>query len=228
MKKNYLIVVLSLVFFKTYSQQLSQVTFSSSCNFSWFSLLTNDNVLIRISDDGKVLEFGTEEISLNNINYFAPKLRPYVGRVEYYPNTVDSASRGKIKSIGSCFFTYYPSTDYPENIGKIKSAGILSFDYYRKFGDALSAGKIKNIGNAAITYYIASDNEAYKGKLKGVGNTAITYYSNFDDVMIKGKLKSIGSANYLWYTSYEKIEFRGSLKSSIRRRMINGVTYILQ
>src|SRR5437868_3792120 len=125
MKKNYLTIVLSLLFFSGYSQQLSQVTFSGGSGFSWFSLLTNQNGLIRISDDGKIIEFGTEQQALNNRNYFAPKLQPYQGRVDYYSNGSDSAFSGKVKSIGTCYFTYYPSNDYPEKIGKIKSAGSL-------------------------------------------------------------------------------------------------------
>lgn len=227
MTKNYLAVVLSLLFFNSYSQQLSQVTFSGGSTFSWFSLSTNENVLIRISNDGKILEFGTEESALNNKNYYARKLRPYLGRVEYYSKESDSAFRGKIKSIGSCYFTYYPSTDYPENVGKIKSAGSLLFDYYRKFNDALIVGKIKSIGGTAINYFSSSDNEAFKSKLKLVGNTAITYYSNFDDKALKGKLKSIGSLNYEWYTSFD-LQRSGSLKSGFRRSLVNGITYVIE
>src|SRR5262245_138990 len=109
MKKNYLLLVLLLLFFKGYTQQLRQVTFSSGSNFSWFTLSTNQNVLIRMADDGTILEFGSEEQSLYNRNYFAQKLRPFEGRVEYYPNNADLAFRGKIKSIGTCYFTYFPS-----------------------------------------------------------------------------------------------------------------------
>src|SRR6478736_4248205 len=116
MKKGFLIMALSLLLFNGYSQQLSQVTFSGGSGFSWFSISTNQRVLIRISADGKLIEFGTEEQSLNNRNYFAPKLLPFTGRVDYFSNESDSAFRGKIKSIGACFFTYYPSTDYPEKI----------------------------------------------------------------------------------------------------------------
>jgi len=226
MKKNYLIIVLSLLVFSGYSQQLSQVTFSGGSGFSWFSLLTNQNALVRISDDGKIIEFGTEQQALNNRNYFAPKLQPYTGRVEYYPNASDSAFRGKIKSIGACYFTYYPSNDYPEKIGKIKSAGSLSFDYYGKFDDRLLTGKIKILGTDGVAYYTSLDNEAFKGKLKMVGKTSIIYYSSFEDQAIKGKLKSIGSCQYIWYTSFDR--FKGGLKSGSQRQVINGVTYILQ
>ena len=226
MKRNYLITVCSLLFFSGYSQQLSQVTFSGGSGFSWFSLSTNQNVLIRISADGKLIEFGTEEQSLNNRNYFAPKLLPYTGRVDYYSNESDSAFKGKIKSIGACFFTYYPSTDYPEKIGKIKTAGSLLFDYYRISDDVLIRGKIKNIGMDNIAYNTSVENEALKGKLKLVGRTPITYASSFEDKAIKGKIKSIGSYQYIWYSSFDRSP--GALKTGAQRQVINGVTYIIQ
>ena len=229
MKKNCLILLaFSILFFRGYSQQLSQVTFSHESNFLWFSLLTNQNILIRISNDGKILEFGTEEHALYNKTYYAQKLQPYLGRVDYYEQRADSAFRGKIKSIGTCFFTYYPSSDFPEKIGKIRSAGNLFFDYYIKFQDALIEGKIKSIGSNAITYYTSLDEEALRGKLQMVGNTSITYYSSFDNIVLKGKLKSIGASKYTWYTSYDRRELAGTLKSGAYRRLINGIMYILQ
>ncbi len=228
MKKIFLITTLSFLFFNGISQHLSQVTFSYGSNFLWFSVITSQNVLVRISDDGRIIESGTEEQSLYDRNYFAQKLQPYLGRIVYYGKESDSAFTGKIKSIGTCFFSYYPSNDYPEKIGKIKSAGSLLFDYYRKFDDALSAGKIKSIGINNVAYFSSFDNEAFKGKLKTVGNTSITYYSSFDDALIKGKLKSIGLYHYAWYGSLDRREFNGALKSGTRRQLINGITYILQ
>src|SRR6516164_11160879 len=95
MRNNYLLLTLSaafsLLFFHSYSQQLSQVTYSGGSTFSWFSLLTNENILIRISDDGKILEYGTEDQSLYNKDYYAQKLRPYQGRIDLYGNESDSA-----------------------------------------------------------------------------------------------------------------------------------------
>ena len=222
-----MVIIFTLLSYYSHSQQLSQATFSGGSVFSWFSLLTNERILIRISEDGNIIEFGTEESSLYNRNFFARKLRPYLGRVEYYPNESDPAFRGKIKSIGTCYFVYYPSTDYPENIGKIRSAGSLFFEYYRKFSDDLIAGKIKTIGSNTITYFSSIDNEAFKGKLKSVGNTSITYYSNFDDISLRGKLKSIGAYNYTWYTSFD-LRLSGGLKSGNRRQAINGITYIIE
>lgn len=173
MKKKFLIIVCTIICFSGTAQQLSQVTFSGGANFAWFSLLTNQNVLIRISANGKILEYGTEERSLYNKDYFAQKLISWSGSVTYYEQNTDSAYRGKIKNIGTCFFTYYSVHDYPEKAGKIKSAGNLSFDYYEKYQDALTAGKVKNIGTNTISYYTSYDNEAFKGKIKMIAQTPI-------------------------------------------------------
>ena len=225
--KNYLTAALLFLFFRGYSQQLSQVSFTQASDFLWFSLLTNQNILIRISDDGKILEAGTEETSNYNRNYFAPKLLPYTG-INYYEHEHDSTLNGKIKNIGTCYFTYYGANDFPEKIGKLKSAGSLSFDYYRNYEDALIAGRIKTLGTNAITYYASIGNEALKGKLKSVGNTSIVYYSSFDNQFLKGKLKSIGSYNYQWSTTFSGNQFVSYLKTGNQRQLINGITYIPQ
>lgn len=211
-----------------YTQQLSQVTFSQVSNFSWFSLLTNQNILIRVSAHGKISEYGTEEASVYNRDFFAPKLIPYSGVVSYYQHDPDSILNGKIKNIGTCYFTYYGSKDYPERAGKIRSAGNLNFDYYRNYEDPLNYGKIKNIGTNLISYYSEYENEAYKGKLKGIGNTAITYYSSFDNPSLKGKLKSIGSYRLDWTTTSGSNGFVYYLKTANQRPLIDGMTYVLQ
>src|SRR5213075_3158673 len=82
----------------TYSQQLSQVSFSNAATLSFISFLADQDVLIRISEEGKLLEWGIEPVS-QRFNYFLPKLQPYMGRVDYYGPESDSTSRGKIKSI---------------------------------------------------------------------------------------------------------------------------------
>src|ERR1051325_10423498 len=163
------------------SQKLSQVGFSQSSNFSCFTLITSQNILVRISDDGKILDFGTEQASYYNRNYYAPQLIPYSGAMSYYQHEVDSTLNGKLKNIGTCYFTYYGGKDYPEKAGKIKTAGSLFFDYYRQYADALIAGKIQSIGPVAVTWYSSMDNEELRGKIKSVGSTIITYYSSFDD-----------------------------------------------
>jgi len=228
MKKIYFIIVLSVLFCHSYSQQLRQVTFTENFDLAWFSLVTNQNILIRISSDGQIMEAGTEESALYNRNYFAQKLRPYQGNIAYHDGRSDSAFKGKIKNIGTCYFTYYPSSDYPEKAGKIKSAGNLFFDYYRSYEDASIGGRVKNIGGNAIAYFTSLEDEALKGKLKIVGTTPITYYSSFDNVLLKGKLKSIGTYHCEWNTVYSGGQAFVNLKSGYQRQLINGITYVLQ
>src|SRR5687767_13665142 len=75
-------------------QQLSQVSFLDGANLSFFSVRTEQDVLIRISEDGKILEWGTEVLS-DRYNYYAPKLQPFYARVEYFEQDSDSAYKGK-------------------------------------------------------------------------------------------------------------------------------------
>lgn len=226
MKNSLLILIFIFVHLLGSAQKLGQVSFLEASNFAWFSLATDQNILIRISDDGHILEYGTEQASVYNRNYIAQKLLPYQGVVNYYDDKADSAFKGKIKNIGTCYFTYYPSSDYPDRAGKIKSAGRLYFDYYRQLEDTLTGGRIKNIGFDLITYYTSFDNEALKGKLKSVGNTVIQYYTSFDDVYLKGKLKSIGTYRYDWMKTFSGRDFFVTLKTGFQRQLINGVIYV--
>ncbi|HEX5151625.1 MAG TPA: hypothetical protein VFW07_09245 [Parafilimonas sp.] len=228
MKKMYFIIVLSVLCCHSYSQQLRQVGFTESFDLAWFTIITNQNILIRISGDGNIIEAGTEEQALYNRNYFSPNLRPYQGNMGYYDDRSDSAFTGKIKNIGVCFFTYYSSKDYPEKAGKIKSAGSLFFDYYRSYEDVSIAGRIKNMGSNAIAYFTSLDDAVLKGKLKMVGTTPITYYSSYDNVLFKGKLKSIGSYHCEWTTVYSGGQSIVTLKSGYQRQLINGVTYVIR
>ena len=94
------ILFLSSVF--SQAQELSQVTFASGSHLVYFSLLTEQGVLLRISEDGRLLEWGTEAKSINAGEYYAPRLQPFPGRIDYYGVEGDSISRGKIKMIGIC------------------------------------------------------------------------------------------------------------------------------
>jgi len=220
-------VIFFLVFITgTISQKLGQVTFSGGSTLSYISFITDQDVLIRVTDDGKVTEWGTELQSERSNNYYAPKLQQYMGRIEYYDAESDSAFTGKLKSIGTCSLTYYGSYEKDNKPGKLKSVGTLFLDYYSNFDNAVLKGKLRFIGNQILEYYSPTVDEAYRGKLKSIGNTSITYYSSFDDKAIKGKIKSIGSVTYAWYTSFDLN--RSGLKSGIYRQNISGVTYILQ
>jgi hypothetical protein len=210
----------------TDAQQLGQVTFSGGSSLSYFSFRTDQGLLIRVSVDGKILEWGTEVKALRG-DYYAPGLQPFMGRIEYYSAESDSAFRGKVKSVGTCSFTYYYSYDSDSKPGKIKSIGTVSFDYYTNFDDKSRQGKIRFAGNQVLEYYSSFDEEILRGKVKAIGSTAITYYSIFDDKLVRGKIKSIGSFNYSWYNSFDRSDYRGALKAGSYRQDIGRVTYIL-
>jgi hypothetical protein len=223
MKKFFTIVPFLLLATCTYSQQLSQVTFSGGVNLSYISFRTDQDVLIRITEDGKVIEWGIEWLS-ERYNYYAPKLQPYMGRIEYYGPESDSAFIGKVKSIGTCVLTYYSHYETDTKVGKIRSVGTVILDYYNNFDIATLRGKLRFVGSLILEHYPSTDDEAFRGKLRSIGNTPITYYSSFDDKLIKGKIKSIGSVAYKWYSSFD---LREGLKTGFCRQNISGVTYIL-
>ena len=210
------------------SQELAQVNLAGGAELRFFSLLTDGNLQIRISPEGRILEWGTEERSIRSGNYYAPSLQPYPGRVDYYGPEADSVSRGKVRSIGSAVITYYQAFETKDKVGKIRTAGRLLFDYYSQYDNPLLLGKIRMIGNLQLEYYTGFDDPACQGKLKSVGSTPISYYSSFDDKAIRGKCKSIGSYTYSWYSSLDRTGFAGGLKAGPYRQAIAGIVYIVQ
>ncbi len=225
-----ILAIVSFLFWSVFawSQQLSQVSFSGASTLSYFTFTTDQNVLIRVSVDGNLMEWGTEMRSDRNSNYYAPQLQPFMGRVDYFgPETSDSVIRGKVKNIGTCMLTYYGAYEKDGKPGKLKSIGSIGLDYYTQFDNAALKGKLRFAGTLVLDYYPSLENEAFRGKLKSVGNTRIQYHSTFDDKAIRGKIKSIGSVNYNWGTSLDS-RMQGALKSGSYRQNINGVTYILR
>ena len=224
---KYALIIL-LIFFSvvSYSQQLSQVTFNQGATLSHFSFSTEQGVLIRVSDEGKILEWGTEVMS-DRYNYYAPRLQPFMGRVEYYGAKDDSIFRGKIKSIGTCFFTYYDTFQVKTKIGKLRSIGNQYLDYFEDYEDKILRGKIKSVVGLSIDYYRNYENESIRGKLKMVGSVPISYYTVFDDKINAGKLKAVGGAKFSWYSISDQPNMRGALKSNNYRQNVSGVTYIL-
>lgn len=211
-----------------HSQRLSQFSFASGSSLSGIGFSTDQGALIRVSDDGKVLEWGVE-MKADRGNYYAPKLQPFMGRVEYHSQDVDSAFRGKVKSIGTCALSYFGSYEPDGKPGKVKTIGGLSLDYYGNYDNPALRGKLKSAGGLSLDYYSSAENEAYRGKLKSVGSgTTISYYSAFEDKLIRGKLKAIGGTQYTWYTSRDRREYQGVLKSGNYRQLINGFTFILR
>jgi len=209
----------------TNAQELSHIQFSGGATVSSLSFTTDQQIIIKISEDGKVLEWGTE-MEPFRYNYQPGKLLPYMGRVAYYGSEADSISKGKVKMIGTTLLSYYSASETNAKAGKLKSIGSTSLDYYSNYENAALTGKLKFAGNTLFNYYSSFENEAFRGKLKSAGKTTIAYYSTFDDKLIKGKVKSIDGTMYAWYASYET-RYSGGLKSGHLSRKINGVTYII-
>ncbi len=224
MNRIFLLLLFLFLSTGTYSQELSNVTFTGGTTLSSFSFRTDQDIIIRLSDDGKALEWGTDPGPGRYYND-PKKLQAYLGRVEYYGQEYDSVLRGKVKSIGTCNFTYYGAFETGAKIGKLKTIGRVSLEYYDNYEDAAFKGKLRFAGTVLFTYFFSFENEAFKGKLKSVGNTPLTYYSTFDDKAIRGKIKSIGNAEYTWYSSYDRAH--GALKSGAVFQNINGIIYTI-
>jgi hypothetical protein len=210
----------------SFSQSLSQIEISSGISLSSYSFFTDQQVIIKISPEGKIMEWGTA-LEPTRYNYQPGKLQPYMGRVDYYGIEADSAYRNKVKSIGTARITYYSSFDDKVQTGKVKSIGSTVLDYYSTYENKAFSGKLKSAGAIILSYYGSFDNEALREKLKSVGNTSLTYYSSLDDKLLKGKIKSIGTASYSWYSSFDQKEYRGALKSGSLLQKINGINYII-
>jgi hypothetical protein len=224
-----IVITLSILLFciAGNSQKLSHVIFSQGKTLSSYSFTTDQQIIIRISETGQLLEWGTEMESFR-MNYTPGKLLPYMGRVDYYGDeSADPIFKGKVKSIGTCFISYYPSTEIAAKAGKIQYLGNQLLDYYSHYDNAAFSGKLKLAGNYLLSYYSSFENDAFKGKLKSVDSCPISYFSSFEDNLIRGKIKSIGSVEYAWYTSRDRREFQGGLKSGSLRQTINGITYIV-
>ena len=221
---NRIALLISFLFLAagTYSQELTHVTFFDGSNLSFFSFRTDQKIHLRISDEGKLLEWGIDP-GPGRYYYDPRRLQPYLGRVEYYGQEYDSVLRGKIRSIGTCLFTYYEKYETASKIGKLKTIGRMAVEYYDNFEDAAFKGKLKFVGPVLFSYYSSFENEAFRGKLKSVNSSSISYYSNFDDRVFRGKIRSIGSVQYIWYSSYDRTP--GGLKSGNVFQEINGINY---
>ena len=226
MKRLLLLFTPFLIYSMGYSQTLKFVSFSGGSEFSSLSFITSQKIIIKISQDGNVLEWGNE-MEPGRFYSEPGKLQPYMGRVEYYEKQFDSILNGKIKSIGITSITYYGSTEKSAQVGKVKSIGNVLFNYYLEQENESVRGKLKTAGIKNFNYYYSYENEAYRGKLKSIDNNQVTYYSTFDDKSIRGKLKSIGPATFTWYTSLDRQGYQGGLKSGRQYQVIEGVTYII-
>ena len=122
MKRLLLLLTPILIYSTGYSQTLKFVSFSGGAEFSSLSFITNQKIIIKISQDGNVLEWGNE-MEPGRFYSEPGRLQPYMGRVEYYVKQFDSILNGKLKSIGITSITYYGSTEKSAQVGKVKSIG---------------------------------------------------------------------------------------------------------
>src|ERR1041385_415126 len=175
MIRSVLTILFLSVVLSSLGQTLAQVTFAGGANLSHFGFLTEQGVLIRVSPEGKILEWGNEVASERFGDYYSPKLQPFMGRVDYYGQESDSAFRGLIRSIGTCNITYYGTWEVESKRGKIRSIGSLILDYYDEFGNSLIRGKLRFIGSQIIEWFASYDEESVRGKLKSIANMPVTY-----------------------------------------------------
>jgi hypothetical protein len=228
MKKLFFITALTTIVSSAFAQQLAQVILSNYGNSNYVSFLVDENIIVNVTLDGKIIQWGTENTLRSQYAYnYPPTLDKYMGREEYYPATADGGSRGKVKYIGRTAFTYYSSDENEKWTGKIKSIGPTLIDYYASYEDTALRGNIKKAGSLAFTYFTSYDDVLFKGRLKSVGNTDITYYSSFDDKAFRGKVKSVGRELYVYYSSYDSRDYGGALKSGNRLSHFGGVKFFV-
>jgi hypothetical protein len=207
-----------------FSQQLSHIQFSGATTLSTFSFTTDQKVIIRISPDGKVVEWGVDAGPTRYGTTYPGKLQPYMGRVEYYgADDYDSVMRGKVRFIGTTSISYYGANETADRIGKVRTVGSTQLEYYTNWDNESLRGKLKFAGTVLLDYYHSFENDAVRGKLKSVGNNTITYYSTFDDKMVIGKIRTIGPINYNWLDR----GFRGGWSQINTSPVVNGITYLV-
>jgi hypothetical protein len=225
MKHISILILLAIISISTFAQKIAKINITSAGNTESFTIGLDENVILNVSPDGNLINYGVDYFSEKISNY--SRLENYNGRIEMYRATDDKSYQGKLKYIGRTGVTYYASFEDESLRGKIKSIGSLVFTYYQPFEDALLKGKIKSIGANQISFYNSFDNDALKGKLKMVGSTALNYYTSFDNEAFRGKIKSIGSVNFTYYPSYDR-QFAGAMKTGNQTQNVGGITFLIR
>jgi hypothetical protein len=226
MSRLFLVTLLTSLLVTAYSQRITQITIGSS-NSTIISFLVDESVMVNITKDGKIIDWGIEYNTLQT-SFYPGKLQKYMGREEYYPSTVDSAYRGKIKYIGRTLITYYTSDENEMFKGKVKTFGSNLIDYYTSYDNAAYKGNVKNAGPVLFTWYGSFDDETYRGKIKTVGSTGITYYGVMDDKAYRGKVKNIDRSVVTYYSSFDRPGYGGAIKSGSPVLYSRGIKYFIQ
>jgi hypothetical protein len=224
--KNTILVFASLLFSLFASaQRIHKVILTDKGATTTTCFLLNENVVIYLSDEGDIKEWGVDLYADRPADYVNRKITPYGGRVEYYNEKDNEAFRGKLKYVGNVLITYYASFDEKSMAGKIKSIGTSTMNYYTVYDDPSSKGKLKSIGRMNFTYYSSFDNDAFKGKIKNAGTVGFTYYASTDDKAFAGKVKSMNNMPFTYYSSQDRAGLKGAQKSGNQLQVINGITY---
>jgi hypothetical protein len=226
MSKVYLTLILTFLLTPVFAQNLAQITIDNRAKQDILTFLVDESVVVNITKDGKIIDWGTEYTTLQTGIY--PRLEKYMGREEYYPSTDNEAYRGKVKYIGRTLLTYYTSDDNEALKGKVKMIGTSLLDYYTEYDDAAFKGYVRNAGPVFLTYYGSFYDEFYKGKIKSVGNTLLSYYGAIDDKAYQGKIKSIDRNLFTYYSSFDRREFSGSMKTGSPITSSGSIKYIIK
>ncbi len=226
MAKLYFGLILTFFFTPASAQNLAQITIGSRGNQDIITFLVDEAVVVNITKDGKITDWGIERTYQRTGIY--PILEKYMGKEEYYPSTDNEAYRGKVKYIGRTLFTYYTSNDNEALKGKVKTIGTNILDYYRDYDDAAFKGNLKNAGPVTFTYYSSFDDESYKGKIKSVGSIALAYYGSIDDKAYRGKIKNVDRNLFTYYSSYDRKEYSGMMKTGSSIISSGGLKFIIK
>lgn len=224
MKKVLCVVLAVMICSISFTQVIRKVTINFGGVVQTISVFADESVIINLTTDGKIKEWGIEDNSIYN---YQEKLNQYMGRIDYYTANDNPAYAGKVKYIGRTLITYYTSSDNDFWKGKIKSIGMMLFNYYDVYDDEIFRNNIKNAGAFSFSWFGSLDNEGYKGKLKTLGPTAFTYFASYDDKAFKGNIKSIGSNTFTYYPSYDKPGYSGAMKTGNRSNYMNGIKYLV-
>jgi hypothetical protein len=226
MGKLYFVIILTFLLPQVFAQRLAKITIDNSGNSDIITFLVDETVLVNLTKDGKIIDWGIENNAISNI--YPGRLDKYMGKEEYYPATDNEAYRGKVKYIGRTLFTYYTADEGEALKGRVKTIGSNLLDYYMPYDDPAFKGNLKDAGPVSLTYYRSFENDAYKGKIKTVGNTNLAYYGSFDDRAYKGKIKNIERSLFTYYSSYDRKEYSGALKTGSQIVYICDIKYFIK
>ena len=151
MIKLYLVMVSTFLLTHGFAQKLAQIAIDNRSNSAMISFLVDETVLVNMSKDGNIIDWGIEYNTVRN-GMYPGRLLKYMGREEYYSSSDNEAYRGKVKYIGRTLITYYSSYENEEFRGRVKTIGPNFLDYYASYENNAFKGNLKNAGAISFTY----------------------------------------------------------------------------